>query len=431
MKPCPRALPLALLLALGVAAPVAGQEPEAFVVTGPGLVGRAVLHRTPQPGVPAVPVMAELDYRVFRGDASTRTRRVAHGLLLPSGVLELVDPPGAEGGTAVGAAGRVRGLDGGGGGAPTGGDRVQLQPDALGYRGTVAGLPQRWRRAPRTDGLVVLLVPGLSTNLWNQHGIPYFDANRDALRALGLEAYRIGTDDADRPVPGHPFSTQNSVADNARAIAREIRTQAAFGKRVILFAHSKGATDATAAVALEPDLIPHLAGLVAIQPVYGGSAIADLAAHDALTLAGVRLALEGWAGGSRDAVVDLTRARRRAFVRDHPYPSDRVPTVVLRSSFSRSLFLMGRTPDGRRLRDPAKRLFQRALRFNQRLISRRTGEDNDGMVTLGDQRIPGAVHLDVDDLDHFEPGLGMLSPHRPADLSVRLLEKLFALLERR
>jgi hypothetical protein len=294
-------------------------------------------------------------------------------------------------------------------------------------RGLIAGTEQVWTPAPDLgdEDLVVLMVPGLSTNYWNRMGLPYFDENRDALRALGLEVRRIGTHADGSVNPGGPFKTENSVAQNARVIADEVLAEAARGKRVILFAHSKGGTDSTAAVGLHPEILPHVAGLIAIQPVYGGSPVADLAGGHWLTTGGVQLAFEVWAGGSRDAVLDLTRDRREAFVAAHPFPTDRIPTVVIRSSFDRSKAKIGRTARGERLKNPGKRFFQRVLRANQGLIEVLQQDESDGMVTLADQRIPGATHIDKDDLDHFEPGLEMISRHAPANLTTEAALALF------
>ena len=145
-----------------------------------------------------------------------------------------------------------------------------------------------------------------------------------------------------------------------------------------------------------------------------------------LTSAGVKLAFDVWAGGSRDAVLDLMSTRRKAFVAEHPFPTDRIPTVVIRSSFDRSKVHIGRTARGERVTNVGKRFFQRVLRANQGLIEVWMHKESDGMVTLAGQTIPGATHIDKDDLDHFEPGLEMVSRHAPADLTTEAIQALFA-----
>ncbi|MDF1660709.1 MAG: hypothetical protein P1V97_03000 [Planctomycetota bacterium] len=244
--------------------------------------------------------------------------------------------------------------------------------------------------SPRSElekSLMVLVIPGLSTNNWNKFGVPYLDENVAALKARGLQARRL------------EISTEESVAVNARYIANEIKKEAAAGRRVVIFAHSKGGTDTTAALALYPDLIKHVAGVVAVQPVYGGSPVADLVQAQSVLRGSMALVFEQVFKGSRDAVLDLTRARRSAFVAKHPYPASKVPTVVIRSTFDR-------------------RFSRSILWANQKMIKNFLGLGSDGMVLLADQNIPGAVKtLTYQDLDHFEPGVRVESPHTPADLT--------------
>ena len=257
-----------------------------------------------------------------------------------------------------------------------------------------------WRAAFDARGYVVLAVPGLSTNQWNRVGIPYLDENLEALRTRGFEGRRL------------EVKTEDSVATNAAFIAREVRIEAARGRRVIIMAHSKGGTDTTAALALYPDLRSMVAGVIAIQPVYNGSPVADLVASNRALTGATRLVFEKAFNGELGAVLDLTHEARKAFVAAHPYPVSEVPTVVIRSTFDR--------------RFPSKSV----LFANQKLIERVVGEGSDGMVTLADQRIPGAVHVTLTDLDHFEPGVRVESPHSPVEVTNLGLAKLLPLLGR-
>lgn len=242
-------------------------------------------------------------------------------------------------------------------------------------------------RSDLEKSLMVLVIPGLSTNNWNTFGVPYLDENVAALKARGLKARRL------------KISTEESVAVNALYIANEIRKEAAAGRRVVILAHSKGGTDTTAALALDPKLTKHVAGVIAVQPVYGGSPVADLVNAQTVLRGSMALVFEKVFKGSRDAVLDLTRARRGAFVKKHPYPASKVPTVVIRSTFDR-------------------RFSRSILWANQKMIKNFLGLDSDGMVLLADQNIPGAVKtLTYKDLDHFEPGVRVESPHTPVDLT--------------
>lgn len=287
---------------------------------------------------------------------------------------------------------------------------VRLARDAGGaLAGAVEGLPQRWVSQPDARDLVVLVVPGLSTNLWNQYGVPYLDENLAALRARGFEARRLA------------INTEASIAENAAGVAREVRTEVGRGKKVVLLAHSKGGADTVTALSdpANRDLLPHVAAFMAIQPVHGGSPIADLVGSSCLIQGTVDRFFERALPrinretdtGSRDAVQDLRSERRQALLRAHPFPVDRVPTVVLRGHFS-----------GRPAARP-RHVLRKPLWLFQWYLERTKKIASDGMVSLEWQRIPGAkAELTLDDIDHFEPGFRGESPYPPCDVTNRLLD---------
>lgn len=279
-------------------------------------------------------------------------------------------------------------------------DLRPLRSGAL--RGTVDGVEQIWtQRSAEEADWTVLVVPGLSTNSWNKVGIPYLDENLRALEARGLSARRVA------------IKTEDGVAKNALFLAEEIRREAAAGKRVVLMAHSKGGTDVTAALALYPDLRPSVVGVIAIQPVYGGSFVADLVAENKVLRGPMALVFEGVFKGQREAVIDLTHESRAAFVAAHPYPADEIPTVVIRSSFERTLSKSSLWP-------------------SENYITARHKVDNDGLVSVADQRIPGAAReLFLADLDHFEPGVRLESPHAPIEVTTRGIDALLSVLRER
>jgi hypothetical protein len=261
-------------------------------------------------------------------------------------------------------------------------------------------------------------VPGLSTNLWNQYGVPYLDENLAALAARGLEARRLA------------INTEESVARNASEIAREVRAEVARGKRVLLLAHSKGGADTITALSdpANRDLLPHVVGLMAIQPVFGGSPIADLVGCHSLIQASVDQFFERALPvinrvddeGSRDAVRDLRSETRQALLRRHPYPVGDVPTVVLRSSFS-----------GRPMFRP-RHVLRKPLWVFQKYLEKTAGTASDGMVSLEWQRIPGAAaELTLEDMDHFEPGFRGESPHTPATVTNQIVDRMLEVLSTR
>ena len=288
------------------------------------------------------------------------------------------------------------------GGAVEGEGALDASGRLLGFRGArlgrvrIAGRAVAWTPAP-AQPFGILLVPGLSTSHWNRAGIPYFDENLATLRALGFAARRIG------------LSTEAPVADNAAGIAREIRAEAAAGRRPIVFAHSKGATETIAALALDPGAAALVAGVVLLQPLYAGSPLADLVDRHAALERAVALVFEKALGGSRRAVLDMSFAVRGAFNAAHPYPAARVPTVVVRSTFRR-------------------RLSKSLLWVNEKLIRKQLGLANDGMVTPRDAAVPGAARtIDFDDLDHFEPALRNESRHTPVEITTRAMLALMPL----
>ena len=271
------------------------------------------------------------------------------------------------------------------------GRAVTLKPDGKGgYTTTLEGRAQVWTALPRpAAGYAVLAVPGLSTNVWNHVGIPYLDENVQALQAMGFQARRLA------------IRTEEGVDKNAAFIATEIRNEVQRGMSVILFAHSKGATDALAALAIDPALAALVAGVVAVQPVFGGSPVAQVIEKHRLLDKAVKAVFEGVFKGQLAAVNDLSFADRAAFNKLHPYPAASVPTVVVRSTFHRQVS-------------------KSVLFANERLITLETHQPNDGMVELKDQSIAGALQtITLDDLDHFEPGLRNESRHSPVEITSR------------
>ncbi len=276
--------------------------------------------------------------------------------------------------------------------------------------GEVEGKAQRWVTSPPVpDDLVVLVVPGLSTNLWNQYGVPYLDENLATLRARGLEARRLA------------INTEASVADNAAQIAREVRREVARGKRVLLLAHSKGGADTVTALS-DPalrEVLPRIVAFGAIQPVYAGSPVADLVGRSRVFQGVADKAFEALLPrvnretdmGDRDAVRDLRSSARQAALARHPFPADLVPTVVIRGHFT-----------GRSAFRP-RHVLRKPLFVLQQLLERRHGIASDGLVSLEWQRIPGArAEVTLENIDHFEPGFRGESPHTPCKITHQLLD---------
>lgn len=264
--------------------------------------------------------------------------------------------------------------------------------------GAVGGRAQLWVPARPAAGLLVLSVPGFSTAHWARRGAPYLDENLGALKGYGFETGHLA------------LKPEDPVETNARFIAAQVKAEAAKGVRVILLAHGKGFADAAAALALDPALVPLVAGVIALQPAWGGSHVSGMLDDKGLEPP-VRLVLEKLFKAQGDGARDLDLTRRAAFVAKHPYPAAQVPTVVVRSTFDRKV-----------TKSPLAPL--------QRLLLKRTGQPNDGLVLLKDQLVPGALSTqDVDNLDHFESGLRGESKTTPLALTTRALLPLLAALK--
>jgi triacylglycerol lipase len=213
------------------------------------------------------------------------------------------------------------------------------------------------------DRFVYLLVPGLASS----YQPSYMRANLRALSERGLRAEKL------------ELESEQPVETNARILRERILEQTRDGRQAVLLGHSKGGLEASAALALFPELRPRVRALVTIQSPYAGSAIAtDIAACP--PIADLLRNIIVWLGDDPEAVQDLTYEDRRAFVTAHPHPQE-VPTLCLASSRSdwRSIFA---APAG--------------------YLRERYDQASDGMVAPDDAVIPGARWVELDDMDHGE-----------------------------
>lgn len=231
-----------------------------------------------------------------------------------------------------------------------------------------------------------LLVGGLFTNQYPG----YMDSNQKALQAKGLETKRVGID------------TGQSVELNAKQICDAIMDASKDGKQVVLVGQSKGGVDITAALAMYPELKPHVRAVVAMQAPYGGTPIAS----DIKTCPELRplatAAIGALLKGDMRALTDLSYDARKAFIAKYPYPSD-VPTLSLATSRESRKSLVDAT--GAYLRD-------------------RYGVKSDGLVAPEDAEIPGSRVVKLTNMDHAEgvmEGLPGFPEHRPTALTQALV----------
>ena len=279
------------------------------------------------------------------------------------------------------------------------------RPSAL-SAGAVGMLPLPDDLAPlattaleRWQSLTFLIVPGLLTKWYPM----YMASLRSDFDRLGLR-YALSTVDSDQSVLTNAERLRTEIlrlaaeATDAAAQAASVtgvRAPPAYGAArpappsapscLVLLCHSKGGVDAAAALSLHPELHGHVRALVTMQSPHSGSAIAhDLAGTDVQQRVAVA-AIERLLRGSRDAVGDLTyEARREFYANAPPFPAGAVPTVCLASSDKREA--------GGSLLQPT--INYTALRY---------GEWSDGCVCQADAKLPGCLHINLEDLDHFGP----------------------------
>lgn len=239
---------------------------------------------------------------------------------------------------------------------------------------------------PEAKDHTYLMVGGLFTERYPG----YMQANTDRLRQRGLDARRV------------PIDTDASVEANAKAIRDAVLAAAQGGRQVVLVGQSKGGVDVAAALALYPELKPHVRAVVAMQAPYGGTPIASDIGQSGNVRQFVERVVRDVFRGDPAALADLSYEARRRFVEAHPYPTD-IPTVSLATS---------------------RRSWGSVLLAPTDYLWRRYGLKSDGLVPADDAEIPGSRVVRVDDMDHAESviqGVPGFSRHRPAEVTEALV----------
>ncbi len=233
---------------------------------------------------------------------------------------------------------------------------------------------------------VYLLIGGLFTNQYPG----YMVENLRALQRAGLDAPRVSVD------------TGASVRKNAKAIRDAVIAANAGGKRVVLIGQSKGAVDATAALALYPEIRAKVRAMIAIQAPYGGTPIASDIRNCPELEPLVKRAV-GWLfQGDMKSLSDLSYETRRIFVRLYPYPTT-VPTLALAS---------------------ARKSLRSILDATAGYLRDRYGLLSDGLVPQVDAEIPGSRVVRLTDMDHAESvmkGLLGFPNYQPGPLTLALV----------
>jgi hypothetical protein len=191
------------------------------------------------------------------------------------------------------------------------------------------------------------------------------------MKALGLDARLV-------VVPN-----DGTVLNNSEIISRTIREVVAeTNKYIVLIGYSKGGVDASAALALNPWIVPWIRVFITLfSPLYGSHIAADI--EDSMLRPVVFLAIKNLLEADTAAVRDLSFKRRGPFIASHPF-DERVPSLSLASAITTasktSPFLA-----------PYKYILSK---YNK---------ENDGLVACQDALYPGSSMILIPAMDHVGP----------------------------
>lgn len=273
------------------------------------------------------------------------------------------------------------------------------------------------REKKRLVGCQVILVPGIVTSMYLQVGNfiketldkkDVLDYLRDAQEAL-TELGQLG----EQPLlKKDEYNTQQTAAVNAERIVREVRKQAAKGKRVILISHSKGGNDVLAALLLlqRSGELVHVGGWISLQGVFEGTPIADEIMQSDTLRKGAQLAFEQL-GGTLDSLRDITTEAGVTFLAKN---KDAIRKL------SRSLPILSFASWKEKPADAQVLRPDTVLLPTRDLLSKR-GLLNDGLVPTRSAILPYSLQVVKGGIDHSEPSMTNQPPVPPSTLDKKQL----------
>lgn len=241
---------------------------------------------------------------------------------------------------------------------------------------------------PDAKQYIYLMVPGLFT----EHYPGYMKDNIARMQALGLDT-RVVKIDTDASVE----TNAKVIKDTIDAIAKQE------GKEVVLIGHSKGGVDATAALAMYPELYEHVRAVIAMQTPYGGTPIASDIMSNSKLLGLVGGAIRRLFKGDEKALTDLSYQARQEFVHQHNYDAGKVATVSFGTTGGPKVSTVGPT---------------------QSYMKNQYGLESDGLVPKNDAVVPGSDLVTQDNQDHASPVMGVIGRGKadvPADITQALI----------
>ena len=258
-------------------------------------------------------------------------------------------------------------------------------------------LLQLLSRLPSPGRFTYLLFPGLLTQWYPG----YMSEPLKALNDAGLDIRYV------------PLNTDTGVEINANFIRKFIQRILDLNpeSKIVCIGHSKGVVDSTAALAMFPDIAKNVVALVSLQSPYAGSTIVHDLSKTEVQKYFAKTMMQGVTGGSFEAVTDLSYDNRRSFLKKHPFPSKKIPSISLATCIQNTALT-------------ASTGFSALIPMIDYMALRYGGACSDGCVTSDDAVIPGSLVVYLDDMDHFGPafkGIPATDKYAPSRLFLSLL----------
>jgi pimeloyl-ACP methyl ester carboxylesterase len=181
-----------------------------------------------------------------------------------------------------------------------------------------------------------------------------------------------------------PVDTGNGISHNARIVAEHINSSYAnTKKKVVLIGHSKGGIDSLAALLNSTELQDKVHGLITLQTPFGGSPIANFFLGDKRwSSAFETFFVQGLMRGDVSSVRDLTYENQQKFFQQHTITESLKVPVLNFGAYCTS---------------ESATYFYPFWKYMKNTLN----ENNDGMVVLKDQYLPGAYSVTVEGMNHY------------------------------
>jgi hypothetical protein len=231
---------------------------------------------------------------------------------------------------------------------------------------------------PSRRGLVAGMVPGIGWDCFRNwldfQQLPGSLENPFGYRGFILEVDGLsGTENNARQV-------RDGILDEAGQLADQ---------ELVLIGYSKGAPDILQAVVDYPEIRKHLAAVVSVAGAIGGSPLANMASEGQLDLLR-HVPKADCSPGDGEGITSLRPAVRRAWLAEHPLPSD-IPFYSVVTL-------------------PAEDRISSVMHGSHRKLAR-IDPRNDGQLISWDQIIPGSTLVGYLNADHWAVAVPIAESH--------------------